>query len=161
MDFKALFSTTSGRISRKTWWIGVILLLIVGAVLSAILGAIGLGATATSAGWGSLIVALLLLYPGYCIGIKRRQDRGNNGLDLKILYGLTLLSALIQALGIGITATDVGNGVLIPTPAGWLMAFMVVLGIFGIYMLVQLGFLKGTPGANAYGADPVDSPALA
>lgn len=161
MDFKALFSTTTGRISRKTWWIGVVVLLIAGVILSAIFGAIGLGATATSAGWGSVIVALLLLYPGYCIGIKRRQDRGNNGLDLKILYGLTVLSTLIQALGIGITTTDIGNGVLIPTPAGWLMTLLVILGIFGIYMLVQLGFLKGTQGSNAYGADPVDSPALA
>lgn len=161
MDFKALFSTTTGRISRKTWWVGVVLLLIVGAVLSAILNLIGLGATATSAGWGALIVALVLLYPGYCIGLKRRQDRGNNGLDLKILYGLTLLSSLIQALGIGITPTDVGNGVILPTPAGWLMALLIVLGIFGIYMLVQLGFLKGTQGPNAYGADPVDSPAFA
>ena len=30
-----------------------------------------------------------------------------------------------------------------------------LLGIFGIYLLVQLGFLKGTQGANSYGADPL------
>lgn len=159
MDFQALYTTTTGRVSRKTWWIGVIILGIAGIVLTLLLGLIGLGPTATSAGWGSLIVSLLLLYPSYCLSLKRRQDRANNGLDLKVLLGLSLLSSLIQTLGIGITATDVGGGVMMPTPAGWLSILLLALAAFAIYMLVQLGFLRGTIGPNEYGDDPVTNPA--
>ena len=51
--------------------------------------------------------------------------------------------------------TDMGNGIVMPTPDWWLSILLFALGVFGIYMLVQLGFLKGTPGANSYGADPL------
>jgi uncharacterized membrane protein YhaH (DUF805 family) len=34
-------------------------------------------------------------------------------------------------------------------------ALGIVSAIFGIYLLVVLGFLKGTAGANSYGADPL------
>jgi uncharacterized membrane protein YhaH (DUF805 family) len=161
MDFQALYTTTAGRVSRKTWWIGVIILAVVGIVLTLLLGAIGLGPSASSAGWGSLLVTLLLLYPSYCLSLKRRQDRGNNGLDLKILLGLSLLSSVLQTLGVGITASDIGNGVMVPAPAGWFSILLLAIAAYAIYMLVQLGFLRGTIGSNEYGADPVANPATA
>ncbi|GLQ11067.1 hypothetical protein GCM10007913_29990 [Devosia yakushimensis] len=161
MDFQALYTITTGRVSRKTWWIGILILGIAGIVLTLLLGLVGLGPTATSAGWGSLLVTLLLLYPSYCLSLKRRQDRANNGLDLKILLGLSLLSSVIQTLGIGITATDIGGGVMMPSPAPWLSVLLLALAAFGIYMLVQLGFLRGTIGPNQYGDDPVTNPATA
>ena len=156
-----LFTTTTGRISRKQWWIGVIVLAVAAIILAFVFGLLGLGATTSSAGWGTFIANLLLLYPSYCLSIKRRQDRDNNGLDLKILIGLSVLSNLIQALGIGITTTDIGNGMMMPTPAPWLSIALLVLAAFGIYLLVQLGFLKGTNGSNSYGADPVTGLATA
>ncbi|MNU10754.1 hypothetical protein D3C72_2580940 [compost metagenome] len=51
--------------------------------------------------------------------------------------------------------TDMGNGIVMPTPDMWMSVLYLLLGIFGIYMLVQLGFLKGTPGPNSYGPDPL------
>ncbi len=38
---------------------------------------------------------------------------------------------------------------------------LVVLAVAGIYMLVQLGFLRGTPGSNTYGPDPLAMTATA
>ncbi|MCR6670298.1 DUF805 domain-containing protein [Devosia ginsengisoli] len=146
----ALYTTTAGRISRKNWWIGVVGIIVASIVLSIILSLVGLNAA-----WAQLIVYVLLFYPNWCIGLKRRQDRDNNGMDFKILMGLSGLLALVQALGIGVTMTDMGNGVVVPAPDGWLMVLFGLMGIFGIYMLVQLGFLKGTPGPNTYGADPL------
>jgi uncharacterized membrane protein YhaH (DUF805 family) len=35
------------------------------------------------------------------------------------------------------------------------MGLSVIVGIFGLYMLVVLGFLKGTAGPNNYGPDPL------
>lgn len=146
----ALYTTTAGRISRKNWWIGVVGIIVASIVLSIILSLVGLNAA-----WAQLIVYVLLFFPNWCIGLKRRQDRDNNGMDFKILMGVSGLLTLVQALGIGVTMTDMGNGVAMPAPDAWLMVLYGLMGIFGIYMLVQLGFLKGTPGPNTYGADPL------
>ena len=146
----ALYTTTAGRISRKNWWIGVVGIIVASIVLSIILSLVGLNAV-----WAQLVVYVLLFFPNWCIGLKRRQDRDNNGMDFKILMGLSGLLTLVQAFGVGVTMTDMGNGVIVPTPAMWMSIVYVAMGIFGIYMLVQLGFLKGTPGPNTYGADPL------
>jgi uncharacterized membrane protein YhaH (DUF805 family) len=37
----------------------------------------------------------------------------------------------------------------------------IVVGIFALYLLVVLGFLRGTPGPNQYGPDPVGGTATA
>lgn len=149
---KVLYTTTDGRLSRKEWWIGVVGLIIASIVLSIILGMVGLGG---ASGWGQLIAYVILFYPGWCIGIKRRQDRDNNATDFKVLMGLSGLLTLLQAFGIGVTMTDMGNGMVMPTPDMWMSVLYLLLGIFGIYMLVQLGFLRGTPGPNSYGPDPL------
>jgi len=148
----SLYTTADGRISRKQWWLGVVGLIIASIVLTIILGLIGLGGTS---GWGQLIAFVILFYPGWCIGIKRRQDRDNNGMDFKVMMGVSGLLTLVQALGIGVTMVDMGNGITVPMPDMWLSALYMLLALFGLYMLVQLGFLKGTPGANSYGADPL------
>lgn len=149
---KVLYTTTDGRISRKQWWLGVVGVIIASIVLTMILGLVGLGGTS---GWGQLIAYVILFYPNWCLGIKRRQDRDNNAMDFKILMGVSGLLTLVQALGIGMTMTDIGNGMMMPVPDMWLSVLYGLLGLFGIYMLVQLGFLKGTPGANSYGPDPL------
>lgn len=145
----ALYTTTTGRISRKSWWIGVVGIVVASIVLTIILSLVGLNPV-----WAQLVVYVLLFFPNWCIGLKRRQDRDNNGMDFKILMGLSGLLTLLQAFGVGMTMTDMGNGVVMPAPAMWMTIVYVAMGIFGIYMLVQLGFLKGTPAANTYGADP-------
>jgi uncharacterized membrane protein YhaH (DUF805 family) len=149
---KLLYTTAGGRLSRKDWWIGVIGLIIASLVLTSILALVGLGGPY---GWGQLIAYVILFYPGWCIGIKRRQDRDNNGTDFKVLMGLSGLLTLLQALGIGVNMVDVGNGTFMPMPDMWLSLLFLLMGVFGIYMLVQLGFLRGTPGPNNYGPDPL------
>lgn len=150
-----LLTTTNGRIARQQWWIGTVVVIVASIVLSIVLAVIGLGA------WGQLIASLALLYPSYCIGVKRRQDRDNNGLDVKILLGVSAVASILQAFGIGVTMTDVGNGVMMPSPDLWLTLVYVALGILAIYLIVQLGFLKGTPGPNSYGPDPLGYPVAA
>ena len=63
-----------------------------------------------------------------------------------VLYGLivfSLLWSLIQALG------------LLSSTGGIGMVVSIIFLIYAIYMLVQLGFLKGTAGPNNYGPDPL------
>jgi len=167
-----------GRLNRQPFWISAIILAIVSVVISLLilpliglsvmpnLPAIGADTSAADiaaafaaaqgrAGWISLVLFLIFLYPTAAICIKRRHDRNSSGIDVWIYLALTALSLLVTALGLGTTLTDFGNGVVMPMPGPVSAVLSVVVGIFAIYMLVVLGFLKGTAGANNYGPDPL------
>jgi uncharacterized membrane protein YhaH (DUF805 family) len=176
------YTTTTGRIGRQSWWIGTIILIVVVFILSwLVLPIIGLSinpndlAAAASdpaalsavissgiskAAWGSLIIFLLAAYPTYALGVKRRHDKDNNGLDVIIYLAIGALAILLQALGMTMTTVEMG-GMVVPTmnAIGWVIS--VVQLIFGIYLLVMLGFLKGTTGPNQYGPDPLGGTAAA
>ena len=152
MDLQALYLTSDGRISRKTWWIGTVILFVASILLYIVLGLVGLGMTSS---WGPIIVYLILFYPALNLGVKRRHDRDNDGNDYRILMGVSALLTLLQAFGIGFSRTDLGNGFVGMMPDLWMSIVQIAVGIYGIYLLVQLGFLKGTPGTNSYGQDPL------
>ena len=146
-----------GRLNRQRWWISVIILAIVGIIISWILGTIfGTGmmmmnpATADpaalagymqKAGWVGLIVSIIFAYPYLAVAIKRRHDKNNNGYDVIGLLVLQILIDLLNGVGIGL---GVVSGIL-----------GIILLIYAIYLLVVLGFLKGTAGPNNYGPDPL------
>lgn len=156
-NIKALLTTTDGRIGRQQWWIGIVVLIVISIVASIVLSILSFGNAAVMA-WFGVLINLALIWPSYCVGIKRRHDRDNNGTDLKILIAGSVLLNLLTATGIGSSMTDMG-GVMMPVPSIWLGALNVIFAIFAIYMLVQLGFLKGTAGPNNYGPDPLDGAA--
>jgi len=152
------FTGMDGRINRQAWWIGVIILIVVAIVLNFILGAIMGGGMpsldqmmdpafmagyAQKAGWQSLIIGLITAYPYISLSVKRRHDRNNNGYDAMGLIAFSLLWSLIQALGFLQATGGIG------------MVVSIIFLIYAIYMLVQLGFLKGTAGPNNYGPDPL------
>ena len=156
-NIKALLTTTEGRIGRQQWWIGIVVLIVISIVASIVLSILSFG-NATVMAWFGLLINLALIWPSYCVGVKRRHDRDNNGTDLKILIAGSVLLNLLTATGIGSSMTDMG-GVMVPVPSIWLGALNLIFAIFAIYMLVQLGFLKGTTGPNSYGPDPLDGAA--
>lgn len=154
------FTGMDGRINRQAWWIGVIVIIVVAVILNFILGAIMGGgmpsldqlmdpavmaAYATKQGWISLIIGVITAYPYIALSVKRRHDRNNNGYDAIGLIVFSLLFSLIQALGLVNSSNPI------------YMIVSIVFLIYAIYMLVQLGFLKGTAGPNGYGADPLQS----
>lgn len=150
----ALLTTSEGRIGRQQWWIGVVAMIVVGIIASIVIGIISFG-NATIFGWLVVLLNLALLWPSYNIGMKRRHDRDNDGTDLKIMLGVSVLLNILTATGIGSSVVDIGGGVMMPQPAMWLTIINLLFAVFAIYMLVQLGFLKGTTGANTYGSDPL------
>lgn len=166
-----------GRLNRQPFWISAIVLAVVSVVISlVILPVIGfsvmpnmptlgadadpeaiaaaIGAAQSRAGWVSLVLFLIFAYPSAAISIKRRHDRNNSGLDVWIYLALAAIAQLISALGIGMTTMDV-SGTPVPVPGPIVATAGVILGIYGIYLLVVLGFLKGTAGPNQYGPDPL------
>src|SRR5688572_5522749 len=117
-----LYTTSEGRISRKTWWLGILGILVVNLLVSfLIFPFIGLGGPSpaaiqqaasdpaalsalisgsmSAAGWGSLILFVIFAFPIYCLYLKRRHDRDNNGLDAIIYLAVIGLTLLSQALG--------------------------------------------------------------
>jgi uncharacterized membrane protein YhaH (DUF805 family) len=154
----SLLTTTEGRIGRQQWWIGVVAMIVISIIASIILGILSFG-NATLLSWLAVLLNIALIYPAYCIGIKRRHDRDNDGTDLKILIAGSIIINVLQATGIGVDWVDAGQGVVLPVPAIWLGLINLAYAIFAIYMFVQLGFLKGTTGANSYGLDPLDGAA--
>ena len=171
------FTGFEGRLNRQPFWISGIILAVVSVVISLlILPLLGLsifpnlnvdGSTSAAdiaaivsaaqsrGAWIGLVLFAIFIYPSAAICIKRRHDRNSSGLDVWVYFGLALVSQLLTALGIGMTLTDMGNGIVIPTPGPIGMALGVALGIYAIYLLVVLGFLKGTAGPNQYGPDPL------
>ena len=153
------FTGLSGRVNRQRWWIGIIILAIVGIVISWILGMIfgtglmvnpsiatdpaAMSAYLQKAGWTGVITGIILAYPYLAITVKRRHDRNNNGYDAMGLIAIGIIWNLLTALGVVSVVGGIGQVVSL------------IIGVYGIYMLVVAGFLKGTAGPNNYGPDPL------
>jgi len=177
MDNIKLFFSLDGRIRRTLWWLGLLGVFIVTIGLVFLSAAFGLGPwgmfqpldsqtaqsfadQTASLRWYGFALTLLLAYPYYAISIKRRQDHGSKGIDVKIFAGLALAMSLWGATGLGfivqeipLPRTDVVLKVQVP-PMLYNTANALV-GLFGLYLGIMLGFVRGTKGPNAYGEDTV------
>jgi uncharacterized membrane protein YhaH (DUF805 family) len=70
VDFKYLFTSAEGRISRKQWWIGVGILFLVSLISTILFG---------SDGVFSFVISILMLLAGIMLHIKRCHDRDKSG----------------------------------------------------------------------------------
>lgn len=178
-DFMQLYTSMEGRINRQRFWLGIVGLIVayivVGLILGAIFGVSMLGAVMTAiqnpdmtaeqisemamgqvrtGGWVSLVTLIILAYPGIALMMKRSHDRDSSGTWVYVYYGLSALMLLGQALGLTYQMNQFGD---IATPGpntiGWILSLAIF--ILGLYLIVTLGFLKGTEGSNQYGPDPL------
>lgn len=177
-NLQSLLFSLEGRIARGSFWLGVVILIVAGIVLSLILSPIfgvamfsmpefSSGSADTqammdqaadmtrSAGWSSLLTFIILIYPLSALMIKRRHDRGSAGKEFWAYAGLTAVLLLLQATGLGFGTTEMG-GVTMQTPNILYSVVGFVVFILGVYLLVVCGFLKGNEGSNTFGPDPLD-----
>lgn len=162
MDFKFLYGDPRGRISRKTWWLGAIGLIIISIVVNMVLGvvatAFGLSKSAFGIGLMSLIAVAVLFFPYYALTVKRLHDRSRPTVLFWLFFAPSILSSLLMMLGV---AGEMGTVHLFGTEAPAFqpnaLGQAVTLLSFGVgvWALVELGFMKGQAGDNAYGADPL------
>jgi uncharacterized membrane protein YhaH (DUF805 family) len=146
-DINHLYLTTEGRIGRQSFWIGIVGLIVVSIVVNVIVGALF--------GWVSFgtrliqfIVQLALAYPAYALMAKRFQDRAKPATYAAIVVGINILYSILALIGlIGMPGVPNAFGII----------FGLVMLAIGIWILVELGFLRGTVGDNAYGPDPLQS----
>jgi uncharacterized membrane protein YhaH (DUF805 family) len=129
-----------GRLNRAKYWLVLLIWL-------AIWFAVGAFVFFSGFSTASLVLSALVLMPsvwsGIAVGIKRLHDRDKTGWWLLLFYlAPILLDALARSSG--------GLGI----------AFSIPSLAISIWAIVELGFLRGTIGGNAYGPDPV-APKLA
>jgi uncharacterized membrane protein YhaH (DUF805 family) len=141
-----LLTTFHGRIARRQWWIGFVITL-VGSLVGTFLfnPELFTAEVAPPPSWPDTIWQLAWLVPGTAVTVKRFNDR-----DWPWWLGYAL-----AALGAFVTVSP-HLGFIVEPDAG--AAGATVFWIFLAAMLAALvdnGFLRGTPGPNRYGPEPL------
>jgi uncharacterized membrane protein YhaH (DUF805 family) len=150
MDFTTLLFSFQGRINRGKYWLAVLIYMVVWTVFIAgslsWLGGKSIDNLLSFAGAALLIwlIGFILLilgaWSGLAVGVKRLHDRDKSGWWILLFW-----------LGPGIlggwqTATpDLGGGFILSLAAT----------AIAIWAFIELGCLRGTPGPNQYGPDPL------
>jgi uncharacterized membrane protein YhaH (DUF805 family) len=139
MDWAFLYNNFEGRIGRQTFWIAV-------AILSVVEVAAHFVAEQVQGDRLSAIVDLAFVYPEFAVALKRAHDRE---MPIVFLIAFFAASAVLDLL----TVLEMTGSDDQPTVISVLIA--VPFTILFLFLLVELGFRKGTPGPNQYGPDPL------
>ncbi len=161
MDFVQLYTTTEGRINRKTWWLGVIGMIVMSLIVSVILkvfaGILGLTKSTFGQGLISLALIAILFVPYKALTLKRLHDRSRPEVLFWVFIAPSILSPLLMMLGLSGSTLDMSVlGQDVPMFKPNFLGSLVNLAslVIGIWGLVELGFLKGDQGDNAHGPNP-------
>jgi len=157
-----LLFSFKGRIQRLYWWITSLVVSVAAGMASQSLEfwaqEMGGGAIDTETGMfepsgsfavGLGVIVIFNMWINFAVGAKRLHDRDRSGWWL-VLPTLTLLLAIVWLI-FGLAEPEAER-------VKWFV-FAGVAGVvgagLGIWLLIELGFLKGTPGPNRFGPDPV------
>jgi uncharacterized membrane protein YhaH (DUF805 family) len=138
VSWSYLLFSFEGRISRRPFWIALLILL-------ALEAAANLVADTLEGERLSAITDLALTYPEFALFAKRGQDR-----DLSpLLTGVFFLSGVVMDFLI-----VMGWRSVMDRP--FFLAFAVPWMVIALALAVELGFRPGMTGANRFGPDPLD-----
>lgn len=137
IDFAALFLRHDGRLDRRAFWIGFVLLVAAG-VASSVIPVVG------------QLAGLILLWPAFCLLAQRLHDTGRGGRMALLALIPGAVSAVLGLLAALAAMTPVTAFALLP-----LLALVgVVRGLLGLITLgfiIWAGVLPSEPAANAWG----------
>ena len=157
MNWRQLFFGFNGRINRKPYWLGALTLILIGA--AGVLGASFVTALSKEGtlplpaeiGAGLLIAVVgLVLFGLLTLSVKRLHDRGRSGNWMAFYLGA---AGALAALNVGLGGLLDGSQQIGPIDVG--LGFNAVGMLIGLWYLIDLGFRKGEPGTNRYGANPL------
>jgi uncharacterized membrane protein YhaH (DUF805 family) len=146
MDVNRLFLSFEGRIGRRQFWMGVIVVTAIELLLNWMLGVpIASDPVDFRQRLIQFVIGLVALYPTIAIAVKRLHDRGRPG-----FYVAWLLAALaIFVVGSLYGYFDSS------APTGFVRAMVIgFVGLVTLAFLIELGFRRGDPGPNQYGPQP-------
>lgn len=157
-----LFVGLDGRISRMSWWAGMIALAAFGWAARAALFRLGLAADFTTIDPTEIdlanpapptlartLLGLISLYVMFALTVKRLKDR-----DHAIWFGfLWAVPVFASTVGRSFGVFHFNPYSHSPVEQG---AFA-ILAVISLWFFIDNGFLKGTAGPNRYGPDPLSS----
>lgn len=147
-----LFTAFQGRVPRQAFWIGIVVLILLSIGLVTVISQV-MGVTlqqhlnqSPEAGRVNMIASILLLFPSLAVFIKRLHDRDRTGWWMALVYGLSALGYVLEMAGLAGT---------VEAPSQLYIVLGLVTLVANLWLLVECGFLKGTPGENRFGPDPL------
>jgi uncharacterized membrane protein YhaH (DUF805 family) len=151
MDWTTLLFSFNGRINRGKYWLAILIYVVVWVVFIVggliWLGGMNIDNLFSLAGAGLLLwlIAIIFLiagtWSGLAVGAKRLHDRDKSGWWVLLFWFGPSIFGSWQA------ATLDGGFIL-----------SLVAAAIAIWAFVELGCLRGTPGPNQYGPDPLGNP---
>jgi uncharacterized membrane protein YhaH (DUF805 family) len=149
-----------GRIQRMYWWITSLVVLVVSGMLSQSLEfwaqEMGSGAIDTGTGdfepsgsfaIGMGLIAIFNMWINFAVGAKRLHDRNRSGWWLLWPTLAMILAIILLVIGLAEPEAERAKWFVFAGAAG------VVAIALGIWLFIELGFLKGTHGPNRFGPD--------
>ena len=143
MNWINLFTSFEGRINRQPFWIAIVVLAVIEGIAALVNQQIDndrIGA----------VIDLVILYPEFAVAAKRGHDRNISTWVVGIFFALGAVFDLLLLTGVLKTANVEDSSNLI-------FIIFIPLGLFALVLFVDLGFRRGTRGANRFGPDPLDA----
>jgi uncharacterized membrane protein YhaH (DUF805 family) len=148
MSFTDLYFASRGRISRKTWWIGVAGLIVWNIIVFFVLWTMfGPSLFLTFVGrLFNFVFNLLNIFLAYNLAVKRFNDRERPIINAQAVAGFWGFKSV----------TDLFRITGDPWAQNWMDQLILLVGTgIGLWYFIELGCMRGTVGPNAHGEDPV------
>jgi uncharacterized membrane protein YhaH (DUF805 family) len=145
-DLLRMLTSFDGRISRRQWWIGFVIVC-VGNVLGGLLlnPDFFLTDALPPPSWPDTLWQMAMLYPATAITVKRFNDRD---WPAWLGYAFAPIGAALYL------APHFGQAIGPQSPA-ILMVLFWAFAAYLVFAFVDNGFIRGTDGPNRYGPDPL------
>jgi uncharacterized membrane protein YhaH (DUF805 family) len=145
MSMTQLLFSFRGRLNRKSYWMTIIATMAI-IVLLLLLALSMLREHRFEFAAFTVVILLILYIPlvwiGLAISAKRLHDRDKSAWWLLVFY---LLPGILSTAG-----NEMGD-------VGFILLHIISFAI-SVWAFVELGCLRGTPGPNRYGPDPLSRP---
>jgi len=154
MNLGHLLFGFEGRINRLPYWLSGIAL---GAVMAIAIGV--LYSTVPVSPWVTVLPTLLVLWPLTATSVKRAHDRNRTPWILAPTFVAEFVLIVLAFTGSEPIKIGDSSSAAMPEGAALFIFVLAVLNFaYQLYLLVELGFLRGTIGPNRYGPDPLAEP---
>ena len=153
MKWIRFFANFDGRISRKTFWLASIAVLVIELLIAAAAAATAEEFADEATGDLAMdIVLFAFLYPQFAISVKRGHDRNISTWVIGAWYVALAMSDILRCFG---RLRSSPNQNVLSSANLISFAFIMIAGIISLALLIELGFRRGTRGPNRYGPDPL------
>jgi len=140
MDWKYLFLSFDGRISRQPFWLGLVILLAAEFAVQSFVQRIDGERLAA-------VIDLAFTYPEFALLAKRAHDRDTPIWLLAVFFaGNAFINFLVI---MGWSGTEAARPPLF-------MAVLTLWLVFALALLIELGLRPGVAGSNQFGPNPLD-----